>query len=105
MADTNMNKNQNNETMQREKAKASVAGGRTPEQGKSDEDRREKSAIGGENRSQGNQGQSGGQTQSGNQTQSGGQAMSGPSSTGPAMRGQNDKSRESDRSRSEPAGR
>ena len=99
MADTNMNKNQNNETMQREKAKASVAGGRTPEQGKSDEDRREKSAIGGENRSQGNQGQSG------NQTQSGGQAMSGPSSTGPAMRGQNDKSRESDRSRSEPAGR
>ena len=99
MADTNMNKNQNNETMQREKAKASVAGGRTPEQGKSDEDRREKSAIGGDNRSQGNQGQSG------SQAQSGGQAMSGPSSTGPAMRGQNDKSRESDRSRSEPAGR
>lgn len=99
MADTNMSKNQSNETMQREKAKASLAGGRTPEQGKSDEDRREKSAIGGDNRSQGNQGQSG------SQAQSGGQAMSGPSSTGPAMRGQNDKSRESDRSRSEPAGR
>ena len=60
MADTNMNKNQSNQgnqTMQREEAKASVAGNRTPEQSKSDENRREqgegreqareKSAIGG----------------------------------------------------------
>ena len=57
MADTN--KNDSNETMQNEQAKASVAGDRKPEQANFDKNRpeqgREKSAIGGgeqQNRSQ-----------------------------------------------------
>ena len=93
MADTNMNKTQNNETMQREQAKSSVAGDRKPEQGKSDEDRREqarldkegreKSAIGGGDK---------GQTS---------QSPTGHSGQG----GQASQNREFDKSRSEPTSR
>ena len=93
MADPNMNKNQNNETMQREQAKASVGGDRKPDQAKSDEDRREqarldkegreKSAIGGGEKGQSSQSPTG---------QSG-------------QPGQTSQNREFDKSRSEPTSR
>ncbi|MBA3511294.1 hypothetical protein [Sphingomonas sp.] len=108
MADPNMNKNQNqsNETMQGEQAKASVAGGRTPEQGKSDEDRREqgridkegreKSAIGGGEKGQGMGQSSQGSSQTGEPGRSRSELDQGRES---------DKSRESDKGRSEPTSR
>ena len=98
MADTNMNKNQTNETMQREQAKSSVAGDRKPEQGQQDQNRREqgqlnqqgreKSAIGG--------GQTGQTGQTGSQTGEPGRARNELDQD--KIRG------ETDKNRSEPAG-
>jgi hypothetical protein len=95
MADTNVNKS--NETMQREQGKSDLD---RREQARLDKDGREKGAIGGGD----NRGQSS-QTETRGQAHSSGQTMSGPSSTGPATSGQNDKNREFDKNRSEPAGR
>ena len=92
MADTKMNKS--NETMQREQAKASVAGGdRKPEQHKSDEDRREQARLDKEGREKSAIG--GGEDKS--------QRMSGR--TGQSQPGQSSQNRESDKSRSEPTSR
>ena len=108
MAD-NMNKDQSNETMQREQTQSSVAGERKLEQAKSDEDRREqgridkegreKSAIGGGEK---------GQTSSQGSPTSGQSSQSSQSSqTGEPGRSRNEleQGRESDKSRSEPTSR
>ncbi|MEO8176193.1 MAG: hypothetical protein ABI626_05995 [Sphingomicrobium sp.] len=93
MADPTLNKTPNNETMQREQAKASVAGTdrkpedsridseRKPEQAGTDKDRQEKSAIGGADH----------------------KADKSPAAQSPT--GQSSQNREFDKSRSEPASR
>ena len=93
MADPNMNKT--NETMQREQAKSSVAGDRTPEQSKSDEDRREQSRLDKEGREKsaiggGEKGQAGQGSQTGEPGRS---------------RSELDQNRQFDKSRSEPTSR
>lgn len=96
MADPNMNKNQSNETMQREQAKASVGGGdRKPEQGKQDDDRREQSRIDKERLDK-----------EGREKSAIGGGEKGQSPTGQSGQpGQTSQNREFDKSRSEPTSR
>ena len=90
MADTKINKN--NETMQREQAKASVAGDRKPEH-KSDEDRREQARLDKEGREKSAIGGGAKSSQPGHGT------------TGQGMSGQSGQNREFDKSRTEPTSR